>query len=257
MRHRTAPHTVLFALLIAVALIAPGCTSVSSIAVDEPQPREGNVILVRGLMDIFSLGLHDIESDLREQGVNAMVVSGPRWPDVSKTVKREYSEGRLNGQPLVIVGHSYGADDAVRLARSLDAEDIRIEVLALIDPTTPPKIPDNVVRCFNLYQSSPATDWIPVLRGVPVKAENGSTEVVNFDIRKHNEDGRFSWNNHFNIEEDEDVHAVIVQEVLKACPPNGHYAKRTDGDAQETVEQTASSSTGANGSGGYADVHDD
>lgn len=243
----------LFVLLAFVMSAGQGCTSVSSVAATEPMPREGNVILVRGLMDVFSLGLHDIEDDLIAEGVNAHVVSGPRWPSVSDEIKREYSEGSLEG-PLVIVGHSYGADDAVRLARSLGSENIRIDMLALIDPTTPPKVPANVVNCFNLYKSSPATDWIPLLRGIPVEAESESTQVVNFDIRDHNEDGRFSWNNHFNIEEDGDVQAVIVEQVLKFCPPNGHHAgasstASTTGTKNSNTNSSAGSMTHASGSG--------
>lgn len=244
--------------VLACVLLGAGCTTVDTIAADQPQPRKGNVVLVRGLMDIFSLGLNDIEHELHDEGVNAHVVSGPRWRDVSHKIKMEYAEGKIDGEPLVIIGHSYGADDAVRLARSLNEEHIPIRVLALIDPTTPPKIPANVVRCFNLYQSSPATDWIPVLRGIPVEADDDATEVVNFDIRKHNEDGRFSWNNHFNIEEDKDVHAVIVAEVLKACPVNERYAQQhAEDDDAPAAGRTASHSSGANGTGGYADVQHD
>lgn len=239
------------ALFLAILTIGQGCTSVSNVAASEPMPRDGNVILVRGLMDVFSLGLHDIEDGLIAEGVNAHVVSGPRWASVSEAIKLEHNAGKLEG-PLVIVGHSYGADDAVRLARSLNEDEIEVTVLALIDPTTPPKIPANVVRCFNLYKSSPATDWLPLLRGIPVEAENGSTEVVNFDIRDHNEDGRFSWNNHFNIEEDENVQQTILEEVLKACPPNNRHAGHSRTESGDAMARP----TNGSGAGGadYADA---
>lgn len=220
---RIAKRFGLFSFMLVLLFAGQGCTTVHNIAATEPMPREGNVILVRGLMDVFSLGLNDIEENLIAQGVNAHVVSGPRWASVSNAIKLEHKYGKLEG-PLVIVGHSYGADDAVRLARSLKEDGIEVDVLALIDPTTPPKIPSNVGYCFNLYKSSPATDWVPLLRGIPVEVESSSTQLVNYDIRDHNEDGRYDRNNHFNIEEDADVQQTIIEQVLRVCGPNSHYA---------------------------------
>jgi hypothetical protein len=232
----------LLALFLLILTASQGCTTVHTVAAAEPMPREGNVILVRGLMDVFSLGLNDIGDELVAEGVNAHVCSGPRWGSVSDQIKLEHDEGRLEG-PLVIVGHSYGADDAVRLARSLGDGGIQVDMLALIDPTTPPKIPANVMHCFNLYKSNTATDWIPLLRGIPVEAENPETEVVNYNIRDHNADGRYDWNNHFNIEEDRDVQQTIIEQVLKFCPPNGHYAGASPSASAPLARNSTSSSS--------------
>jgi pimeloyl-ACP methyl ester carboxylesterase len=152
------------------------------------------------------------------------------WPDVSRKIKREHRAGTLTG-PLVVVGHSYGADDAVRLVRSLNDESIEVTVLALIDPTTPPRIPPNVRRCFNIYKSSPATDWIPVLRGIAVKADSDDTVLVNYDVRAHNDDGRFDYLDHFDIEESAAVQALVLEEVLRACPIRAERA--ADGGGAE------------------------
>lgn len=244
MSPRIARRIGLIFLLLFVTTAGQGCTTVRNVAAAEPMPREGNVILVRGLMDIFSLGLNDMTDDLEAQGVNAHVCSGPRWGSVSDEIKLEHREGKLKG-PLCIVGHSYGADDAVRLARSLGDDGIKVDMLALIDPTTPPKIPANVAHCFNLYKSNSLTDWIPVLRGIPVEAESPDTELVNFDIRDHNADGRYDWNNHFNIEEDKDVQQTIIEQVLKFCPPNSHYAGATTNASAPTAKNTTTSNAAA------------
>lgn len=245
----------LFIILLLITLSAQGCfATIDKFAAEAPQSREGNVVLVRGLMDVFSLGLFDIEEELKVEGVNAKSVSGLRWPDVSRTIRAEYEQGAIEG-PLVIVGHSYGADDAVRLARDLGRFDIPVEFLALIDPTTPPKIPTNVQQCFNLYKSSPVTDWVPFLRGVAVVGETDDVPITNYDINDHNEDGRFGGNNHFDIEENPAVQQVIVQEVLRYCPPNDRYAsEQEDSATPKSVSQAGSTGTSSNGHGSFANL---
>ncbi len=255
MHKRLTNRISLFTLILLFTFTAGGCfASIDQFAAEAPQPREGNVVLVRGLMDVFSLGLYDIQEDLEAEGVNAKSVSGLRWPDVSKTIRSEYDQGKIEG-PLVIVGHSYGADDAVRLARDLGRYDIEVTFLALIDPTTPPKIPTNVQRCFNVYKSHPSTDWVPFLRGIAVEGETDLIDITNYDINDHNEDGRFGWNNHFDIEEDRGVQLLVVEQVLRACPPNKQYVKTTDGEnPSTTVSQVKTHESSSNGTGGVANA---
>src|SRR5262249_9492760 len=40
----------------------------------------GRVYLLRGLMDVYSLGLNSLADELNEVGVNAVPTSGPLWP---------------------------------------------------------------------------------------------------------------------------------------------------------------------------------
>jgi pimeloyl-ACP methyl ester carboxylesterase len=204
-------------VVVAACLVLAGCSTSAKVVDDPTMPRTGNAFLVRGLMEIFSLGLNDVKSDLRAEGVNAHTVSGMQWSNLARTIAAARSDGRLN-EPIVLVGHSYGADDAIKVARSLDQGGIPIEALVLIDPTTPQTIPPNVRRCFNIYKSSPVTDWIPVLRGVAVHADSDVTELINLDLRTSLRASEFSSLNHFDIEESPAIHAMIVQEVLLHCP---------------------------------------
>ena len=204
-------------LVVAACALLAGCSTSSKVADDPTMPRAGNAFLVRGLMEIFSLGLNDVKTELRAEGVNAHTVSGMQWGDLADTIVTARGEGRL-AEPIVLVGHSYGADDAVKVARALDEQHIEVEALVLIDPTTPRAIPANVRRCFNIYKSSPATDWIPVLRGVAVKAESDATTLINIDLRTSLRAREFDSLHHFDIEESPAIHAMIVQEVLLHCP---------------------------------------
>lgn len=208
-----------WSVLLAVLLlwVAGGCQTVDRVAPSATASRDGQVFLVRGLFDVFSTGMNDLADELREEGVDAHTISGPQWPDLSRKIKDAQRDGRLQG-PLVILGHSYGADDAVRLARSLEPAGIEVTMLGLIDATTPPTVPANVARCFNVFKSQPATDWIPALRGIAVDAASAETELVNYNIRDAEDWQRFSGVNHFNIEESVAVHELMIEEVLRVCP---------------------------------------
>ena len=92
----------------------------------------------------------------------------PRYPWPTKNGARlkgwiiqEQQKGVLDGEPLVLVGHSWGADDQVRVAEMLGQNGIQVDLLVLIDPVTPPLVPPNVKRCYCIYKSHPVTDAVP------------------------------------------------------------------------------------------------
>lgn len=201
-------------VVILTALTMVGCTTLSAPPEGSPT-TSGQVYMLRGLFNVFSLGMDTMGQELRDQDVFVEVFSGPSWRRVAKKITAEREQGTKTG-PLVISGHSWGADDAVRLARRLDKNGVQIDGLVLVDPTTPPKIPANVRLCVNFYRSRPATDWMPWLRGVPVKAEDPSTEIVNCDLRTSETHPDLGGEiNHFTIEANPEVQKMVVAAVLR------------------------------------------
>ncbi len=170
--------------------------------------------MLRGLFNIFSLGMDTMGQDLRDHDVFVTVHSGPSWRRLAKKITADREQGVKTG-PLVISGHSWGADDAVRLARRLDKNGVPVDGLVLVDPTTPPKIPANVRLCINFYRSRPSTDWMPWLRGVAVEGESPSTEIVNCDLRTSETNPELARKvNHFTIEANPEVQEMVVAAVL-------------------------------------------
>jgi pimeloyl-ACP methyl ester carboxylesterase len=163
-------------LVSLVLLVLTGCSSapVADAGPDSTSYSRGDVYLLRGLFNIFSLGMDDINESLAAQGFRAGVYSGTSW----RSLARQIADGQAEIPPeslVVISGHSYGADNSIRLARALGERGVAVDALVLVDPTTPPKIPANVRRCVNIYRSQPSTDWMPWLRGVAVEGEDPST----------------------------------------------------------------------------------
>jgi len=139
-------------LLSLISWALAGCSTSPPRSEDQAAvtPQSAEVYLLRGLFDVFSLGMNTIGEQLQEQGVKAGVYSGPSWPQLAQQIVETRERGKKE-EILVISGHSYGADDSIRLARALNDQGVAVAALVLVDPTTPPKVPGNVNLCINIY----------------------------------------------------------------------------------------------------------
>jgi pimeloyl-ACP methyl ester carboxylesterase len=119
-------------------------------------------------------------------------------------------------EPIVLIGFSFGGDESIKLARRLDENHVRVDLLVTIDPVTPAPIAAGIGKQLNFYQSNGALDLFPWLRGVPVEGEAGSA-VHNLDIRTR-DDLLEPNTGHSTIAANPKLHRVILDEVLKVCP---------------------------------------
>jgi hypothetical protein len=187
--------------------------------------RNGKILLVRGLFNVFSLGLDDLAAQLSRRGYNAEVVPAGLSYTVVDDVSRKYANGELKG-PLVLIGHSLGGDLLPELANRLAAHRRTVELLVMIDSTFPSDCPGNVRRCVNLYQSNFSPEWFRVFRGVPIRAQAATTEVVNVDIRRLTNHPDAAQLDHFNIEASPWIHQMVIAEVVRVMePPSGQAIK--------------------------------
>jgi predicted alpha/beta hydrolase family esterase len=182
--------------------------------------REGHVYCILGWLGIWSRGMDEIAQRVNAAlGVQATSLANQEWPRLASFVRIEHEDGRWSG-PLILVGHSIGADDQVRVAKRLDQGNISVDLLILIDPTDPPTIPSNVRRCTNIFKSQPMVDYVPVFRGVKVHAADPTkTRIENIDLRLTGAEFDTNMINHFNIAKIEGVQDMVLAEIAKACPP--------------------------------------
>ncbi len=136
-----------FAVLTLAALSATGCADISQgpTAAIQPvaRPAEthvGHAYLFRGFIGIFSTGMNGLGDELNAQGVQTTVFQADQWQAVADTIATRYTDQR-NAEPVVLVGHSYGADNIVRVAQRLKDKNVKIDLLVTLDPVTPPKVP--------------------------------------------------------------------------------------------------------------------
>jgi pimeloyl-ACP methyl ester carboxylesterase len=181
--------------------------------------RQGHVYCILGWLGIWSRGMDVIAQRVdSELSVHANSLGNSEWTTLASFVKREHDAGRWSG-PLILVGHSIGADDQIRVAKRLNEWDVPVDLLILIDPTVPGTIPPNVRHCVNIYKSHPGLDTIPAFRGVRVRsadAERTLTENINLRTTRVGFDTRPI--NHFNIAKIKGVQDMVLAEIAKACP---------------------------------------
>lgn len=233
---------LMLALLPALALTSVGCKGLENGKMEWVQPTSdarhaGNVYLIRGLIGVFSTGMDDLGDKLILQGVRAKVYQDTQHSELADQIVREY-KGASNPEPLVLIGHSYGADDVVRVSNVLNEHGIKVDLLITVDATIPPQVPANVVTCYNYFQSN-ATDVIPMFRGIPLQHAPGANgTLMNIDLRKDRTDLLEKGTNHINIDKNPLLHNVVIKEVLDVCPTRDVWVA-SHGASQQPARQAA------------------
>lgn len=183
-------------------------------------PPDLEVLVLRGLGNTYSLGLDELNSQLVNRSVNSTIVEWPRWQESGDRIMSETASRGSPGE-LVFVGHSYGADDAIRLAKYLEPRGINVKLLILLDASQGPPIPANVERVIHYYIPTYFGDnWPDVFAGNPLVPEPGNTRTIieNRYARAENL-GEAAWcTNHFNIDAVVPMQQVVVQDILDVGP---------------------------------------
>jgi hypothetical protein len=139
-------------LCVAIALVWSSATK-----------AETRVYLLRGWFGVFSTGLDTLATDLRGKGIKAETVGHLAWKTTVSNIVKWHASG--NSGPLVLVGHSQGANNVIDMARLLQRENIPVDLVVTIAPAGQDPIPSNVVRAINYYNSP---GW-----GAPITADAG------------------------------------------------------------------------------------
>ena len=114
-------------------------------------PPRGRVILLRGLANVFSTGLNFLTAKLRQLDFDASVHNYLEWNALAAAVLRAETAGTLV-RPFAIIGHSYGADDAIEMANQLGRQGVATDLLVTFDPTAGDPVTAGVLRVLNFYQ---------------------------------------------------------------------------------------------------------
>jgi hypothetical protein len=159
---------------------------------------EPRVLLLRGWFGVFSTGLDSLADELKAKGINAEVASHLYWATAVSDILRERAAGKT--RPLVLVGHSQGANNVIDVARSLEAHNVPVDLLVTLAPFMQNPVPANVVRAINYYQSPGWGSQIAPDRGFHGKLSN-----VNLAD---------DWSiTHISIDKSARIHADIAREI--------------------------------------------
>jgi len=178
----------------AAGLLAAGMTFALGSNPGVAQSR-AHVYLLRGLMNIFSLGMDTLAEELERRGVHATVDNYASWQTLADQAASKYGAG--SEAPIILIGHSLGADAVMEMAAYLGRRGIPVALVVPFDCTASFSASPNVARVLNLtkhYYMSPGPGF------------HGS--LVNLDLTS-------SGNiDHLNIDKSPRLHARVIGEVL-------------------------------------------
>jgi len=184
--------------------------------------QRAHVYLLRGLMNIFSLGMDTLCDELNRRGVYATVANHTEWQSLADQAAANYRAGKEG--PIILIGHSLGADAVMEMASYLGTKGIPVALVVPFDGTQSLSASANVARVLNLTQR----DYAYMRRG---PGFHGS--LLNVDVSS---DPNID---HLTIDKSPRLHARVIAEVLAVV--GGHRAAEPGEAASPTTVITPAS----------------
>jgi hypothetical protein len=160
------------AVAMALLLWALSIDTTAEAAVPAPGPASVHVYLLRGVLNVFSLGLDDIAAKLQAQGIPVTITNYLAWSALADEAAAEYRSGRV--RTIILVGHSSGATVLPDMVARLDQLGAPVKLAIGLDSVFRTSLQGRVGRYINFYVASG--------NGEPVARTNrlhGTLENVN------------------------------------------------------------------------------
>lgn len=167
--------------------------------------KQGEIYFLRGLANVFSLGLDVMAKRVTEDGVKNCVFNHHHWNTLAGDLIADNSLGKISF-PIIIVGHSLGANVAPLLATKLGAHNIPVSYVVMLDPVEAEPIGPNVQEVVNYYLPKHKETRLYAAEGF-----TGTIENINVHIR--------GGINHFNIDENPAIWDEIHQRIRELTDP--------------------------------------
>ncbi len=156
-----------------------------------------HVYLFRGLADVFSLGMDTLADELNKRGVDASSHSHDDWKAIADKAAASYKAGKEG--PIILIGHSLGADAVMEMADYLGDKGVPVALVVPFDATQSFPAPANVARVLNLTQRDyahmrPGPGFRGSLRNIDL---SGDPKI-----------------DHLNIDKSPRLHALVISQVL-------------------------------------------
>lgn len=176
-----------FALCLTAAVTLAGCGTMSFLddtptgSIGAPQADKGSVYIFRGVGGkLATLDLDRLAEKISQRGVNAKVYDFMEWRGPADEAIRRY-KSQQNPAPIILMGHSAGADVALSFAEKLKAERIPVNLVITLDPTRlPHDVPGNVDRFINIYASMNFFGGGSVSAGGEYRGHFASVDLKNY-----------------------------------------------------------------------------
>jgi len=162
---------------VALLLLAlPSSTTVSR-ATPAQQPANGaKVYMLRGVLNIFSLGLDDIAAKLQAQGIPVDVTNYLGWSAVADEAAADYRSGRV--KTIILVGHSSGATVLPDMVERLNRLGAPVKLVIGLDSVFRTSLSGRVGRYVNYYIGNGNGEPVARARGMQGELDNVNVQNV-------------------------------------------------------------------------------
>jgi len=186
--------------LISLILLPAGARSAANPTLRETAISRPHVYLMRGLLNIFSLGMDQLAVQIERHGIATSVYNHTLEETVVAEIAAKYRAGDRG--PFILVGHSLGADAVMTMAQQLNARGVPVALVVPFDGTASYAAPGNVACVLNLTQRryaymTPGAGFHGKLSNVDVSSD---TSI-----------------DHFTIDKSPRLQAVALNSVLQAA----------------------------------------
>jgi hypothetical protein len=121
-----------------------------AVTANAPAPgSDAHVYLLRGVLNIFSLGLDEIAAKLQRQGITVTVANFVSWSSLADEAAAEYRSGRV--RTIILVGHSSGATALPDMVARLDQRGVPVKLAIGRDSVFRTSLAGRVGRYINFY----------------------------------------------------------------------------------------------------------
>jgi len=186
----------------------------------------GHVYLLKGLLGVFSTGMYTLADKLQKSGYTATVHDAGEAESLGSEAARLQKSGK---GPIIIIGHSLGANAAIAMAEKMKAEGASVALIIGFGPTADMLVPSNVSRVISYYQVG------GIVSGIGKKGPGFRGSISNINLVSDSDI------NHFNIEKIDRLHAKAISAV-------GSVAGRRHTSAVADPSKTAHTSPSASSS---------
>ncbi len=169
-------------------------------AAEAAATSRGHVYLIRGIGNVFSLGMDALGAKLKAKGVRESVTNHLSWSSLSNQVIAAYKKDKKTG-PIIIVGHSLGGNAALLMANKLGRAGVPVRLLVIFDATDATPVSANVAEAINYYYPGGRGDVLKPGPGFKGKIRND--DLKDLPTLKH-----------MNVDESATLHKRVVSKVM-------------------------------------------
>lgn len=190
---RRAVFALFLALTVGIVITPADAATRTSRVLGTP------VYVLRGALGIFSSGMDALAKEMNANGLPAVSKPFDKWRAYTANIVRAYE---AHHYPIVLVGHSWGANTILLMAYELEKHNIPVALLVFYDITNSARIPPNVRWVVNYRSSSAIGAHTKVVGG------HGFTGTIDNLTRPDL--------NHVQIDKDESLHRWTIYSIQQA-----------------------------------------